>query len=75
MININKYWIGYLTGILIILNIFSAGVILSNNFSLNWKYFIWIYCITALIIAIIIYVNGKQEKQLKKMEENNENNK
>ena len=62
-IDINKYWVGYLIGIIIIFNIFSAGVILSYTLSLNWIYFFWIWLITLFILWIINYLCKKQEKR------------
>lgn len=67
-ININKYWIGYLTGIIICLNLFSVGVILGYSFSLNWYYFFWIWLITLLYLFPINYLKNKQEKIIKKGE-------
>ena len=61
--NINKYWIGYLTGIIIILNIFSAGVVISYSFSWNWIYFIWIYFITLISLLLITFLYNKQKKE------------
>jgi len=63
MININKYWIGYLTGIIISINLFSAGVILSYTLSLNYIYFLWIWSISVLILIPIKYLKNKQEKE------------
>lgn len=63
-IDINKYWIGYLTGILIIINIFSVGVILSYTLNLNWIFFIWIWIITLPILKLIFYLKRKQEKEI-----------
>lgn len=50
---INKYWIGYLTGILIFINLFSAGVILSQIWDWDIYFFIWIYFISLIPIVII----------------------
>jgi len=64
-IDINKYWIGYLTGILIIINILSAGVILSYALFLDWIYseilFLWLLLITTPILIIIRYLYIKQK--------------
>ena len=64
-ININKYWIGYLTGILIAVNIFSAGVILNKTLSLNWIYFFWIWLVSLIPIVLIAYLREKQLKREK----------
>ena len=60
-IDINKYWLGYLTGILIYINLFSAGVILSYTLLLNWIYFFWIWLITTPILLTINYLSKKQK--------------
>ncbi len=69
-ININKYWIGYLTGIFIFLNIFSAGVILSSIWNWNYIIFTWIYFISLIPILIVKYLKDKQEKELKRGKSN-----
>jgi len=64
--NINKYWIGYLTGILIILHIFSVGVILSYTLSLNWVVFFWIWLVITPILMMINYLYKKEREEVKK---------
>lgn len=61
--NINKYWIGYLTGIIVFINFFSAGVILSESLSLNWIYFFWIWLATLPPLFTIKYLYDKQKKR------------
>lgn len=65
-IDINKYWIGFLTGFIISINIFSGGVILSKTLSLNWIYFFWIWVITTPILLTIKYLHTKQKKEVKR---------
>ena len=64
-IDINKYWFGFLTGILIIINIFSVGVILTYTLSLNWIYFFWSWLITMPMLTVIRHLKYRQEKKLK----------
>lgn len=61
-IDINKYWIGYLTGTLILINIFSAGVIMGYALSLDWSFFFWIWLGSTPILMIIRYLYIKQKK-------------
>lgn len=63
--NINKYWIGYFTGIIVCCNIFSAGVILSYTLFLNWICFFWIWLFSLLILYVINYLKNKQIKNEK----------
>lgn len=62
-ININKYWIGYLTGILICINLISVGVIFSYTLSWDLKPFFLIWLISLLPLLFVYYF---KEKQLKK---------
>jgi len=59
----NKYWIGYLTGIIICINIFSAGVILANTFKLNFFIYFWLWLISLLFLIGINYLINKYKKE------------
>jgi len=58
--NINKYWIGFLYGVMICLNVFSAGVILGNILSLNWIFFFHCYYISLIVYIVIKILKNKQ---------------
>ena len=61
--NINKYWIGYLTGVIIFINIFSIGVIMSYSLSLDWGLFLWVWLITLIPLLLITFLYNKQKKE------------
>ena len=62
-IDINKYWIGYLAGTLICINLISVGVIFTHIYSLNWIYFFWIYLISVSILIPIFIMRNEQKKR------------